>query len=103
MADSNDNPPLKPPSTAPNARPDSGPARFDTDEAIDTALAKETRRIAGEPLTADVPLKRQWDPELEAELESMLSGFDPKSFDVASPRGPRSAKTASPRSERGQE
>ena len=103
MADSNDNPPIKSPSTAPNARPDAGPTRFDSDEAIDTALAKETRRTTGEPLTTDVPLKRQWDPELEAELESMLSGFDPKSFDVASPRAPRSARTPSPRSERGQE
>jgi ribosomal protein S1 len=103
MADSNDNPPLKSPSTTPNVRPDSGPTRSDSDAAINTALDRETRRTAGESLTADVPLKRQWDSELESELESMLSGFDPKSFDVATPRTPRSAKGQAPRSERGQE
>src|ERR1700677_2829000 len=64
MADSNDNPPLKSPSTAPNVRPDSGPTRSDSDAAINTALDRETRRTAGESLTADVPLKRQWDSEL---------------------------------------
>ena len=59
-------------------RPGSG--HLDTDEAIDNALAAETRRTAGELRTADLPLKRQWDAELEAELEAVLSGFDPKTF-----------------------
>ncbi len=40
---------------------------------------------------------------MEAELEAVLSGFDPKSFEVASPRAPRSARTPSAQSERGQE
>ena len=44
----------------------------------------------------EVPLKRQWDAELEAEMEAALTGFDPKTFEVAGkgrrpptePRGP---------------
>src|SRR3954454_20667607 len=88
MTDSNANPPQHPATTAPSARPDSGPTRTDTDEAIDAALAKATGRTAGEPRTAEVPLKRQWDAEMEAELEAALSGFDPKSFELASPRAP---------------
>ncbi len=103
MADSNDNPPLKSPSTAPAARADSGVPHSDSDAAINTALDRETRRTAGEPSTAELPLKRQWDSELESELESMLSGFDPKTFDVATPRAPRPPKGQAPRSERGQE
>ena len=40
---------------------------------------------------AEVPLKRQWDDALEAELEAALSGFDPKTFDVARTRPPKTA------------
>ena len=83
MAESNDNPPQK--STS-NSQADAVPTRPEMDEAIDTALAAETRRTAGEPRSSDIPFKRQWDAELEAELEATLSGFDPKSIEVASPR-----------------
>ncbi len=100
MAETNDNSPQKP---IPNAPPDAGSSRVETDEAIDTALAAATRRTAGEPRSSDIPFKRQWDAELEAELEATLSGFDPKSIEVASPRAPRSDRVPSPKTERGQE
>ena len=103
MADLNDAPSVQTQSKPPIVRPNFGPTRSDSDATIDTALDKETRRTPGDPPIADVPLKRQWDSELESELESMLSGFDPKSFDLESRRTPRSTKTQTPRSERGQE
>ena len=43
------------------------------------------------PAPPEVPLKRQWDDALEAELEAALSGFDPKTFDVAKQRPPKQA------------
>jgi small subunit ribosomal protein S1 len=103
MADSNDNPPLKSPAPTPNARSDAGATRSETDEAIDAALDTATGRTAGEPRGGEVPLKRQWDAEMEAELEAALSGFDPKTIEVASPRAPRSERAPDPRQERGQE
>ena len=103
MADSNDLPPEKSPATTPKPRPDSGPARSDADEAIDTALEAATARTAGEPRASEVAFKRQWDDELEAELEAALSGFDPKSFEVPAPRAPRSERAPDSRDQRGQE
>jgi small subunit ribosomal protein S1 len=103
MAESNENPTQNPPATAPVARPESRPARSDTDEEIDTALAKATGRTAGEPRTTEVSLKRQWDADLEAELEATLKDFDPKSFDTSSQRRPRSERVPNPPDERGQE
>ncbi len=102
MPESNENPSQKP---APKAQPNAASTRPETDEDYNRALAAETRRTAGEPLAADIPLKRQWDAELEAELEATLSGFDPKSMEVASPRAPRpqGERTADQRAERGQE
>ena len=101
MAESNDNPPLIS-LDRPGARPD--PARpVPTRTRRSTPPSTATRRTAGEPRTAEVSLKRQWDADLEAELEATLKGFDPKSFELASPRGSRSGKSTTPRSERGQE
>ncbi|HEV3121107.1 MAG TPA: S1 RNA-binding domain-containing protein, partial [Isosphaeraceae bacterium] len=34
----------------------------------------------------DVPLKRQWDAELDAELEKALAGFDEKSYETVAPK-----------------
>ena len=48
------------------------------DDAIEKALGGEQDR----PVRPDVPLKRQWDDELEAQMEAALSGFDPKTFEV---------------------
>jgi ribosomal protein S1 len=103
MAESNEQPTLHKPPSAPNPRPQPGPERSESDEAIDAALSKETRRTAGEPRAAEVSLKRQWDADLEAELEAALSGFDPKSFEPPSQRRPRSERVPNPPEERGQE
>jgi small subunit ribosomal protein S1 len=103
MSDSNENPPLTSPSTARNTGPDSGPTRTDTDEAIDAALEAASKVPADASRARDVPLKRQWDDELQAELEAALTGFDPKSFEVGSPRVPRSDRTPVSPLDRGQE
>jgi ribosomal protein S1 len=55
------------------------------DDAIDTALKAATSATPPPPQAA-VPLKRQWDAQLEAELEAALEGFDPSNFEVAAPR-----------------
>ncbi len=103
MTDANVNPPHPPAATTPDPQPRSGPARPDPDEAIDAALEAATARTTGEPRAREVPLKRQWDDELEAELEAALSGFDPKSVEVGSPRAPRTERAPAPRDQRGQE
>jgi ribosomal protein S1 len=56
-----------------------------------------------DPDAERVPLKRQWDSGMEAELEAALSGFDPASFAVASPRPRRSDRPVVAEHERGQE
>jgi len=55
------------------------------DDAIDAALDAATQGAPQGP-AKEVPLKRQWDAELEAEMEAALAGFDPSKFDVATPR-----------------
>jgi small subunit ribosomal protein S1 len=103
MAESNEQPTPQQPATAPSPRPEPDAPRPETDEAIDAALSKATGRTAGEPRTAEVSLKRQWDADLEAELEAALSGFDPKSFDAQGQRRPRSDRVPNPPDQRGQE
>lgn len=71
------------------------------DEAIDAALDAATRR--GPAATSEVPLKRQWDEELEAELEAALSGFDAAAFDVRTPRTRAEDRKHVPSKARGQE
>jgi small subunit ribosomal protein S1 len=72
-------------------------------EAIDDALQKELAGEQEKAVRPDVPLKRQWDDELEAQMEAALTGFDPKTFDVARERPKTGLKANTPRSERGQE
>jgi small subunit ribosomal protein S1 len=103
MAESNEQPTLQKPPTAPISRPQAGPERTASDEAIDAALSKATGRTAGDPRAAEVALKRQWDADLEAELEAALTGFDPGSFEPQSQRRPRSDRVPNPAEERGQE
>src|SRR3954454_2707409 len=64
----------------------SGPEQERIDEAMEEAMARERK-----PAPPEVPLKRQWDDALEAELEAALSGLDPKTFDVAKQRPPKQA------------
>jgi ribosomal protein S1 len=103
MADSNENPIQSTSTTAPITRPQSGPARSGSDDEIDAHLAKATGRTAGEPRSAEVSLKRQWDADLEAELEATLKGFDPQTFDKSSQRRPRGERVPDPPDQRGQE
>src|SRR5262249_19830852 len=101
MADPQNNPPDKPTPEKRIAR--TGVSPPDSDEAIDAALAAATGGKADDPRGRDVPLRRQWDSEMEAELEAALSGFDPKTFDVASSRPPRAERAPGPSQQRGQE
>jgi small subunit ribosomal protein S1 len=93
----------------PVAKPGPGPhsgssnAGSHQDAALDDALEKIMANSRAEP-RLEVPLKRQWDDELEAEMEAALTGFDPRTFDVARERPKstdRTQKTAG--RDRGQE
>ena len=54
------------------------------DREIDRALQAEAERPTAGP-APDVNLKRQWDDDLEAELEAAMAGFDARSLDVPRP------------------
>jgi ribosomal protein S1 len=73
------------------------------DEAIDEVLDAVARKGSGGHPDRELPLKRQWDAGLEAELEAALTGFDPASVDVAAPRSKPSDRRPVANSERGQE
>jgi small subunit ribosomal protein S1 len=86
--------------TEPNEHARRRPSEIDA--AIDEALDKATQ--APGRSAPEIPLKRQWDDELEAELEKALQGFDAASFDVASGPRTRAADRAHvPKPNRGQE
>jgi ribosomal protein S1 len=78
----------------------------DDDVAAEKAAAAAADAAAGkasvEDLEERIPLKRQWDAGLEAELEAALTGFDPTSFEVASPRARASDRQPVADRERGQ-
>jgi small subunit ribosomal protein S1 len=95
--------PNNPPTPEPKPGPNPARERFEHESAIDDALQKAMTDGTAATLRSDVPLKRQWDDELEAELEAALTGFDPKTFEVARERSKDSPGTqVSPR-DRGQE
>ncbi len=71
------------------------------DEAIDAAMDAATRKSVA-PST-EVPLRKQWDDELEAELEAALSGFDASALSVSSPRTRAENRQHVPKGARGQE
>jgi ribosomal protein S1 len=101
MSDTEVNPSVKPPGAAPKA--DSPKPRPVTDDPIEAAMRAATGQVRDDHGAEQVPLKRQWDSGLEAELEAALSGFDPASFAVASPRTGRSDRPVLPEHQRGQE
>ncbi|MHC5539633.1 30S ribosomal protein S1 [Singulisphaera rosea] len=72
------------------------------DDAINAALDAVT---SGGPIrpSGEVPLKRQWDEQLEAELEAALAGFDSSKFDVPSSRTRENGRGHAPKGGRGQE
>ncbi|MDX2038479.1 MAG: S1 RNA-binding domain-containing protein [Isosphaeraceae bacterium] len=51
----------------------------DVDKEIDAALDAETKAPAK---AGEVSFKRQWDSELDKELEAAMAGFDPDALDV---------------------
>lgn len=53
------------------------------EDEIDAALDAEAARPVAKP-ASEVPLKRQWDADLEAELEAALEGFDTAKFELES-------------------
>jgi len=73
------------------------------DEAIDDALDAAARKGSADARDQELPLKRQWDAGLEAELEAALSGFDPTNVEVAAPRSKPGNRPAIGQRERGQE
>ncbi|MDR3622063.1 MAG: S1 RNA-binding domain-containing protein [Paludisphaera borealis] len=87
------------PQAARSSAPPSSPRDAAIDEAMETALANPSQRYA----SSELPLKRQWDSDLDAELEAAMSGFDPKTFDVASPRAKRPERPPVAKGDRGQE
>lgn len=95
------------PGTSPRPAPPSGPRsapgpRPTRDVAIDRAMEDALGNPSSVPMPAG-PLKRQWDDELEAELEAALTGFDPKTFDVSPPRRKREERLPADGRDRGQE
>jgi small subunit ribosomal protein S1 len=101
MGESSETPERRSPARVPESKSSTG--RSNLDEAIDDALDAAARKGADDFRERELPLKRQWDAGLEAELESALSGFDPASVDVSSARSKPSDRLAVAKSERGQE
>ena len=78
------------------------PAQRQVDEAIDAALKIESQKGPSKA-SPETPFKRQWDDQLEAELEAVLEGFDLSSMDIESPRTRAQDRKHVPQSARGQE
>jgi small subunit ribosomal protein S1 len=98
MSDPNVNPSNDPAPEVPHDH--AGSTGPEMDKAIDAALDAASAKSSPPP---QIPLKRMWDSELEAELEAALSGFDPGSFEARAPRSKPSERAASPAGQRGQE
>jgi ribosomal protein S1 len=90
------------PQETPGPAPRQGRPTAPEQEAIDDALEQAMTGNRG-PSVSEVPLKRQWDAELEAELEAALTGFDPKTFDVARERPKKTEGVKVSERDRGQE
>ncbi len=101
MGEPSDTPEVKPAAVVPDVK--SHTTRSTMDDALDDALDAVTRKGAGDVRDRELPLKRQWDAGLEAELEAALTGFDPASVEVASARSKPSGRPEVAKSERGQE
>lgn len=84
------------------ADPTGHPDKPSLDDDIDRALDATTGRAQSGPDRSG-PLKRQWDDELEAELEAALKGFDASEMTVKTPRTRAEDRQHVPRGARGQE
>ncbi len=77
----------------------------DRDAAIDAALDAAASGAPKQP-AQEVSFKRQWDSDLDAELEAAMAGFDESAFEVNKPgRVPREERAGgmAPQGGRGQE
>src|SRR4051794_27457746 len=70
------------------------------DDALDAALSSPSK---GSAPGGGVSFKRQWDADLDAELEAAMAGFDPSTFDVKRPRTRAADHAHVPKENRGQE
>jgi ribosomal protein S1 len=82
--------------------PESHPTGSNTDAAIDAALDAATSKAPTSP-PAELPLKKLWDDDLEAELEAALAGFDAENYEVKTPRTRAADRAHVEKSSRGQE
>jgi small subunit ribosomal protein S1 len=78
--------------------------RSESDAAIDAAL-DEAAKGGPSKVQEEVALKRQWDSDLDAELEAAMEGFDESAFDVNAKRQSREQRAGglAPAGGRGQE
>lgn len=71
------------------------PGYTETDRAIDAEMEQAMSAMPSSGFgTGSKPLKRQWDDELEAELQAALEGFDAKELESSAKRGPRRGDAA---------
>ena len=101
MADTEVNPPFKGTGQADDGEKPKSQSAIDA--AIDAAMGGIIGARGGQDENVDLPLKRQWDKGLEAELEAAMAGFDPKAIgeDPRRATGPRKPGGIDP--EKGQE
>ena len=99
----------KPPVADPGLAQPPVPAPFkprtrDFDEEAEDAMKAEMKRPTVEA-RPDISLKKQWDDDLEAELNAALEGFDASALDVGGnkPRTRAGDRAHVPQSHRGQE
>jgi ribosomal protein S1 len=79
--------------------------RSDQDASIDAALDAVAAGAPRKPVE-EISFKRQWDSDLDAELEAAMAGFDESAFEVGSPKRPSREERAggmAPQGGRGQE
>ena len=79
--------------------------RSEQDASIDAALDAVASGASKQP-TQELSFKRQWDPDLDAELEAAMAGFDESAFEVGKTgRAPREERAGgmAPQGGRGQE
>jgi ribosomal protein S1 len=81
---------------------DMNPTNPSQEDAINAALDAATSTAPRRP-SQEVPLKQQWDADLDAQLEAAMAGFDPSKFDVATPRTRAADRKHVPKGQRGQE
>ncbi len=81
---------------------DPTPTNPSHDDAINAALDAATSKAPAKS-AQEVPLKQQWDAELDAQLAAAMEGFDPSKFDVVNPRTRAADRKHAPKDQRGQE